>query len=223
MFSGFDPDMIPFFLDLRFHNEKRFMDANRQRYLEHVREPFYAFITELGQRMLPLLPDLEVRPAKCLSRINRDTRFSQDKSPYRDHLWAAYRRAGVGKDGMPFFWFEIAPEHLSWGAGIWGENREVMDLLRRRMMKDPDHFFFVLRQIREAGCVLSGPEWKKLPVPGELDPALASFYLKKAVYAEKLNTNLEWIYDPGIVDRVFQDYQKLIPFYQTLIGCIPGE
>ena len=81
MFQGFGKELIPFFLDLRFHNDKSFMDANRERYYREVRQPFYDFIGAMGPGMQLIDEEMEVRPNKCLSRINRDTRFSRDKSP----------------------------------------------------------------------------------------------------------------------------------------------
>ena len=220
MFNGFDPEMIPFFLDLRFHNEKAFMDANRERYQAHVRQPFCDFITELGQLMLPHLPDLEVRPNKCLSRINRDTRFSKDKSPYRDHLWVAFRKAGVDKDGQPFYWFEIAPEYVSWGMGIWGENRDLLDRMRREMIKSPEIYLKLLDQVRDAGCTVEGAVWKKMPLPDGLPAALSILYPRRSLFFEKKGIDPESIYSPDIVKDVYRDYLKLMPFFQALTRCI---
>ena len=144
MFTGFGKGVLPFFLDLRFHNSKEFMDANRERYQKEVRAPFYAFIEALGPKMQLIDPDFEIRPAKCLSRINRDTRFSKDKSPYRDHLWVAFRQAAMDKDGLPFYWIEIRPESVNWGLGVWGENRGMMDAMRRRMAAQPEDYLRLL-------------------------------------------------------------------------------
>ncbi len=221
MFEGFSREMIPFFLDLRFHNSKAFMDENRDRYRICVREPFYRFIEALGPRLQALIPDLEIRPAKCLSRINRDTRFSRDKSPYRDHLWVAFRESGVSREGMPFYWFEIRPEEVTWGVGIWGENTGAMDALRRRIEADPAGIARYFERLDEAGCAMAGPEWKKKAVPNGIEGPLRSLYLKKAVYFEKVGTQIDWIYSPGIVDRVWQDYALLKPWYDLLRGCIP--
>ena len=219
VFQVFPQEMIPFFLDLRFHNDKAFMDQNRERYHRDVRDPFYAFILDLGQKMLTIDGDFEVRPHKCLSRINRDTRFTRDKSPYRDHLWLAFRRAGVEKDGAPFYWFEISPERVTWGLGIWGENRNLMDSMRRRMLSDPAAFERLLPCVEEAGCVMMGQTWKKMPVPPEIPPHLKSMYVARSIYFEKGETKLSWIYQKSIVSRVFKDFLALAPVYRMLRGC----
>ena len=219
MFQGFGKELIPFFLDLRFHNEKSFMDANRERYLREVRQPFYDFIGAMGPGMQRICEDMEVRPAKCLSRINRDTRFSRDKSPYRDHLWVSFRQAGMPNDGTPFYWFEISPEQVNWGVGIWGESREAMDAMRRRMAARPEDYLRLLPVLKERHFALAGPEWKKMKPPEGLPEVLAPWYLKKQVYAERLGASLSWIHSPDIVDRVLADYTALAPLYWIFRGC----
>ena len=220
MFQGFGKEMIPFFLDLRFHNDKSFMDANRERYCRDVRQPFYDFIGAMGPGMQRIAEDMEIRPQKCLSRINRDTRFSRDKSPYRDHLWVSFRQSGMPNDGTPFYWFEVSPEHVSWGVGIWGESRPAMDAMRRKMAARPDDFLRLLPMLKKRGFFLAGDEWKQMKPPEGLPEALGPWYLKKSVYAERANTSLQWIYTPEIVDRVMDDYLALAPLYWIFRGCV---
>ena len=220
MFQGFGNAMIPFFLVLRFHNDKSFMDANRERYDRDVRQPFYDFIGAMGPLIQgKISEDIEVRPNKCLSRINRDTRFSKDKSPYRDHLWVAFRQQGMPNDGTPFYWFEISPEQVSWGTGIWGENRRIMDAMRRRMLAHPGDYERMLPVLQKRGFALGGEAWKKMAVPKELPETLAPWYLKKQVYAERQGAQLQWIFSPDIVKRVMDDYEALAPLYWIFRGC----
>ena len=68
---------------------------------------------------------------------------------------------------------------------------------------------------------MEGPEWKKRVPPEGLEGRLRSLYLKKAVYFEKIDTRLEWIYSPDFADRVCSDYRILKPWYDLLRGCIP--
>ena len=65
MFQGFNSDLLSFYADIRFHNEKAFMDAHRKEYYQKVRDPFYAFIAEMAPVMLSIDPDMEVRPSAC--------------------------------------------------------------------------------------------------------------------------------------------------------------
>ncbi len=220
MFQGFGKELIPFFLDLRFHNDKSFMDANRERYYREVRQPFYDFIDALGPGMQEICEDMEVRPNKCLSRINRDTRFSRDKSPYRDHLWVSFRQGGMPNDGTPFYWFEVSPEHVNWGVGIWGEGRQIMDAMRRRMAARPDDFLRMLPILQKRHFALAGQEWKKMKAPEGLPEALGPWYLKKQVYAERLGAQLSWIHESDIVNRVMDDFRALSPLYWIFRGCV---
>ena len=215
----FTPETTAFFMDLRYHNNKAFMDENRARYLQAVREPFYAFIQALSPLMTDIDPDMETRPNKCLSRINRDTRFSKDKSPYRDHLWLAFRSGCTGKEGRPFYWFELAPETVSWGVGIWGENRNAMDAMRRRMLARPGDFLPLLPVLRERGYQLGGSEWKKLSVPEELPAALKSWYCKREIYAEHGVLPAEYAFRDDLLSRVQADFEALRPFYRILLGA----
>ncbi len=219
MFTGFGDELIPFFLDIRFHNDRSFMDANRERYARAVREPFYAFIEAVAPDLLDIDPTFEVRPNKCLSRINRDTRFTKDKSPYRDHLWIAFRRAGVEKDGMPFYWFEISPEALGWGVGLWGENRRALDAMRRGIIARPDDYVRLMTLARKRGFLMDGDEWKKMGVPPGVPDALKSLYLKKSLFFPKAHTELSWILSPDIARRAAGDFKAMKPIYLMLTGC----
>lgn len=219
MFSGFNNDLLSFYADIRFNNDKSFMDAHRKEYYQKVRDPFYAFIEAMGPTMLKIDEDMEVRPHKCLSRINRDTRYTKDKSPYRDHHWVAFRQAARDKDGAPFFWFEIRLEQVSWGLGVWGENPALMDALRRRIESKPDEVIFALRIAWENGFIQEGETWKKnhQPPPG-VPEMLKSLYPARSLFFEKQGIDPGWIFDGAIVDRVAADFTALTPVWRLLRG-----
>ena len=224
MFSGFNNDLLSFYADIRFNNEKAFMDAHRKEYYQKVRDPFYAFIEALAPTMLKIDAEMEVRPHKCLSRINRDTRYSKDKSPYRDHHWVAFRQAARDKDGAPFYWFEIRLDSVSWGLGVWGENRALFDALRRRMLARPQEVMDALRPAWENGFAQGGEIWKKnmQPPPG-LPAALSGVYPARSLYLEKTGIDPAWIFDGSIVDRVARDFKTLAPVWRLLRGLNETE
>jgi uncharacterized protein (TIGR02453 family) len=88
----FSRDTFQFFRDLARHNKKTWMDANRERYHQCVVQPFRRLLDETAQRVLALDSrfDTTARGGKNFSRINRDTRFAKDKTPYRAHMYLKF-------------------------------------------------------------------------------------------------------------------------------------
>lgn len=218
MFTGFTDETIRFFLDLRFHNSTSWFHENHDRYRREVVAPFYALIEDLAPAALEADRGIEIRPHKCLSRINRDIRFSKDKSPYRDHLWFCFRHGGEPREGSLNFWFEFGPDRLSWGMGTWGENRPMMDAFRRRCQADPqgmleeiNGFDLAKKQLRPEAV-----QWKKMPVPDNIPPELRGWYLAREIYVSRLNIDFGWAFRKELKDMVEADFRSCIPVYRLL-------
>ena len=220
MFTGFTEETIQFFLDLKFHNNTAYFHEQHDRYVEYVQRPFYEMIEELAPYMLKTDPGMEVRPHKCLSRIHRDTRFSKDKSPYRDHLWFLFRHAAEPREKSLFYYFELGPDRLSWGMGFWGENREALDLFRKRMRANPEGTLALLDDLGLADrkLMLDGTVHKKTDVPPEIPDRLKRWYLAKEFYIGKILPDYRMIYSERIVKEVQKDFQSLAPLYKLLRG-----
>lgn len=219
MFAGFPEETIRFFLDLRFHNETSFFHAHQDAFERDVKKPFYDFIDALAPTALQIADDMEVRPAKCLARIHRDTRFTKDKSPYRDHLWLLLRRAAEPRENAVMYWFEMGPERLNWGLGFWGDNRPAMEVLRERMAQKPAAFQRVLRECRlpsDDGLCITGDTYSRMKIPEEVPPSLRAYYPLKGLYVERTNAPLKAVYQSDLVDLVASDMLRLKPMYLYL-------
>ena len=212
----FTQDLLDFMMDLRLNNNKEWMHAHREEYIEKVRTPYYALIEVLATTMLDIDPQMEVRPNKALSRIFRDTRFSNNKLPYRDHHWVAFRHAGEPREKSIFFYFEIRLDEVSWGMGIWGENKPVLDVLRQHMLTASEDFIKFIPILKKNGFALNGASYKKLKVPPELHPKLKSWYTKRQLYVSKHCPRPEIIFTPALADQLKHDFLILKPLYQLL-------
>ena len=221
MFTGFTEETIQFFLDLKFHNNTAFFHEQHDRYVADVQHVFYEMIDALAPDMVAIDPGMEVRPHKCLSRIHRDTRFTRDKSPYRDHLWFLFRHAGEPREKALFYYFELGPDRLSWGMGFWGENREALDLFRKRMRANPDGILALLDDLRldRRKLLLDGTAHRKMPVPPEIPERLKRWYLAKEMYIGKMAPDYRMIYSEKILKEVRADFRTLAPLYKVLRGC----
>lgn len=110
---------LKFLRDLAKNNNKPWFDANRPRY-EEAKKDFEAFIGQLIARHSKRDPDLKELTAKgAMFRINRDIRFSKDKSPYKTNLAASFARGGK-KSMFAGYYFHLEPGGKSMvGGGLW--------------------------------------------------------------------------------------------------------
>ena len=220
MFTGFSDDTIRFLLDLKFHNNTEYFHANHERYVETVRNPFYEFIDELAPDMLKIDQRMEVRPCKCLSRIHRDTRFTRDKSPYRDHHWLLFRQAAEPREQSVNYFFEFGPDRLNWGMGVWGENRELFDLFRRKMNSNPDGIMALIDDMNlgERHLVLSGSVYRRMEIPPGIPDRLRMWYNVREMYICKYEADYRSAFTGRILKDVKSDFLAMAPMYRLLRG-----
>jgi len=95
-----------------------------------------AVAEELRQRDLPLEGD----PKRSGFRIHRDTRFSNNKSPYKTQIGAVWYRQGSGKDGAGVLYFHLAPTGCFIAAAFYDPDPEVLGAIRERIRVHPDRF-----------------------------------------------------------------------------------
>jgi uncharacterized protein (TIGR02453 family) len=79
----FEKDYFEFFKELAANNHKEWFDVNRSRYHSSVKEPFDKFIADLITEVHKIDKKIEIAPKDAIFRINRDIRFSKDKTPYK--------------------------------------------------------------------------------------------------------------------------------------------
>ena len=215
MFSGFPEETIRFFLGLRFHNDASYFNAHRDEYEAYVKKPFFQFIHELAPAMETIADDFELRPEKCLARIRRDTRFTKDKTPYRDHLWLMFKRAGEPRDETVMYWFELSPDTVNWGLGFWGQNRPAMNALRAMIENQPSKVLdaFQAAKIPDPSFSVDGETYKRFKIPESVPLALKLYYPRKSLYISREDIQLSDAYSGDIAARCAEDYKRLMPLY----------
>lgn len=211
MFQGFSDATIDFMWGIRFNNERVWFNEHKQEYLDHFYEPIKALADELFQRLDEENPDLGLF---CkVSRIYRDARRLHGRGPYKDNLWFCLRGPGEQWHDHPTFWFELCPDHWSYGLGFWCAQAATMAKLRARLDKQPQKAWELLRGLNRE-FELTGPEYAKAKKPPI--PELAAWYNKKNFSFEHTEKNSAVLYDRALVDRLCEGMQSLVPFYRFL-------
>lgn len=148
----FSKETQEFLRDLHRHNSKAWMDANRNRYQKHVVAPFRALLDELAPVALKLNPRFIVsgRTGENFSRINRDIRFSKDKTPYRPQMYLTFSAASKkqGSDGQ--LYVGISHDSLTAGFRIYADSKEctLVHIARSRGAQQSKRLAATARRLR---------------------------------------------------------------------------
>lgn len=157
-FDGFPPESFDFFRDLASNNHKAWFDRNRECYERHVTGVFHSLLRTLEPFLLNLNPQLEVsgKTNGNFSRINRDIRFSRDKTPYKSnyYLYIFDRRRKRAETGR--LYVGLSAECVTAGFSIYaGGGREAKGALesvfRKRLVSHRKLFDRLMEKPVRAG------------------------------------------------------------------------
>jgi uncharacterized protein (TIGR02453 family) len=138
---SFSPELFSFLEELAEHNERAWFKANRQRYDDAVQEPALAFIAEFAPHLRRITEHLtaEARPVGgSLFRIQRDTRFSRDKTPYKTNVGISFRHARAGDVHAPGYYLHLEPGSVFAACGMWHPSTADLARIRDAIVADPD-------------------------------------------------------------------------------------
>ena len=216
-FQGFTKESYEFLFLLGMNNNREYFHQHHDCYVQHVLTPFRQLAMDLGPFMLEIDDKLDVRPASgpVISRINRDTRFSNDKSPYRDHMWIAYRYPKQYASESFSYFFELSPAGSRLGMGMYCQNRQRMDELRAKAKANPAKFERIITAPALAAFELGGDRYKR-PVVKEVSPAADQYLNRKYFYLTR-PVALEDTYRPELVDLLKADFSNLRPLYDFIV------
>ena len=145
--SYFNRDSLTFFRGLKSHNAKPWFEAHREDYEQHVRAPLQELVREMDNRFADFAPEFVGDPKRSVFRINRDIRFSSDKSPYKTHAacWFFHGDGSskVGREahgGGAGFYFHLEPGASMLGGGCWMPPRPALTKFRTAIARDPKAF-----------------------------------------------------------------------------------
>lgn len=215
-FNGFQPETIDFLWELRMNNNKEWMEANRERYKAVLKEPFDALAAELAE----LSPAFGGRRMKCaVSRINRDIRFSKDKSPYRACRWVTVFEEGlIGTEWKlhPSFYFELMPEGYTHGLGMWCATPAYLAAYRKKIESNPAAFERLIKKIdKDPLFHVEGDAYKKIKNTS-LSPLAQLWYPKKELLMIARGGIEEMLFQPDLPQYLAEEWSRLQGMYDFL-------
>lgn len=139
------PKFFSFFKGLEKDNSKTYFDAHRKEYEQYVKEPFSELVQSLIDRMRKYEPTLSMEPKDAIFRLNRDIRFSKDKTPYKTTASAHISAHGRKATGRPGFYFEIGSSGGSIGGGVYAPEKDELEAVRQLIASEGKEFNKVIK------------------------------------------------------------------------------
>lgn len=221
-FSGFTKEMVRFFNGLRRNNNREWFGEHRETYDKHVMEPARAFVVAMGEKLRTAVPKIIAVPVvnKSIFRLNRDTRFSLDPSPYKTNLGLYFWEGTKSRMESPGFYFHVEPPDLFLGSGIYMFPDSLIARYRRAVINPK--LGKELRKIATAlsersGYELGGKHYKRAPAGYDLRHPNAELLKHNGLYAGCETKIPEEFYSARLVDYCFERYEPLIPLHRWLV------
>jgi len=163
--SHFTEEFLKFFRGLEKHNDKKWFDANKASYENDIKKPFNAFVEEMIARIRAEDPDVAISAKDAIFRLNRDIRFSKDKSPYKTHMAANISAGGRKNLSEPGFYFQFGAKTLMIAGGAYMVETENVYKIRKAIAANLERFDALLKEkdFRKKYGTLQGEQNKVLP------------------------------------------------------------
>ena len=220
-FKGFSPETIGFFLQLNQNNHKTWFDAHRQQYDKAVLNPSRAFVEALGSRLEAIAPGVHADPRinRSIFRINRDVRFSKDKSPYKTYFSLIFWEGQGPKLECSSFYFHVEPPTLLLGAGIYIFPSHILKAYRDAVI-DPEQgeaLVQAVEAVQQAGYNLDGKHYKRVPRDYPADHERVELLLYNGLTTGYDTVIPEAFYTAELVDYCFENFLKMLPLHRWLV------
>ncbi len=160
----FTEEFIEFFKELEKNNVKEWFHDNKKRYENHVKKPMLALVSDLVEEMKQRDPKIDVEPKKCIGRINRDIRFSKDKTPYNIH-YMAHVIKGTKADPTPGIAFRFGGNDGGIMSGYYSPGKDRIYSIRQQILADPEGFkkLYSSKKFIEIFGSIKGEKNKRIP------------------------------------------------------------
>lgn len=193
----FDKEYCRFFKELEKNNTKAWFDKNRKRYEDSVKVPFKKLVLDLVQELQLLYPHTDLSDKFSIMRINRDTRFGTDKTPYKIQMGGMIMPGGKKNKTLPGFYIQANHKDVRVYSGAHMLEKDQLNAIRIHIRERLDEFNSLINNLEfvETYGKINGDKHKRLPLEFReietIQPLIANkdFYWFFKLPSKKLTSN----------------------------------
>ena len=223
-FNGFPQELVTFFKGLKKNNSKAWFDAHRQEYEDYVKQPSIDFVIALGDKLKKITPKINALPKvnQSLFRINRDTRFSRDESPYKTNLGIWFWEGSHARMECPGFYFHLEDKNVMFGAGHYNFSGDFLQKYREAVVDEKlgASLTRAINTVSRKGYAIRGEHYKRVPRGFDPNHKRAGLLRYNGLSAMYETTLPEEFYSSALVDYAFEHYNNMLPIHKWLLKAL---
>ena len=207
-------EVLSFLSELHDNNTREWFEANKARYREALahHNSNVMRLVELIARFDPSIEGLTLN--NCTYRIYRDTRFSKDKTPYKDYFSTFIVRGGK-KSGYAGYYLHISPKGHTWGEGSFlaaGNVAPEPRVLRSLREEIEDNAPLMAENIAQSGFTLDTTNALKRTPRGYSVAPEYDYLIRQRELILSRPLNNEWFLQPDWIEKTAEAFSHAKPF-----------
>ena len=210
--------ILDFLTALSANNNREWFDENKDWYLQSKAD-FEKISDSLIAGISQFDADIKnVQTKDCTFRIYRDTRFAQDKTPYKTHFGSYIAAHGGRKSPRGGYYFHIESDACFLAAGVWCPEPAMLKALRQAVYDNIDEFKEIVEQSDFAGYFSGFEEENMLKtVPREFPKDFPdAYYLKLKHYCVSCPIDTKLLLQDDFITAVTGIFKTALPFNRFL-------
>jgi uncharacterized protein (TIGR02453 family) len=214
-------EMLDFLRDLSANNNKDWFHANKSRY-QPVRKEFERYIAQLIAGIAAFDDSVKnLQPKDCIFRINRDIRFTHDKSPYKTNF-GAFIAPGGRRAGYAGYYFHVEPDNSFVAGGIYRPSGNSLKAIRTEIYENTGTFKEIIYDpdfTEQFGSIVTDEKLKTAPkgFPKDFEDIDLLNYKDYTVF-KPLSDDL--LTSEQLTDVVMEAFETVFPLNQFLNEAI---
>jgi uncharacterized protein (TIGR02453 family) len=229
-FSGFSPDGLAFLADLAAHNDRAWFTTHKPVYQTMLLEPAQVFVGVLGERLRVLAPGIRADPRTdgrgTLMRLSRDTRFSDDKTPYKIELSGLFWEGDGEKTACPAFGFRLQANGMDLMAGMFAFPKGALPMFRAAVVDEHlgSELVAILDSLdRQAGYQVGGEHYRRVPAGYDSNHPRATLLRHNALYIHPPRLGADVVCSATLVHRCLEHFQAMAPLQRWLVKVLQDQ
>jgi uncharacterized protein (TIGR02453 family) len=215
--SCFSPEAIAFLRALKRHNDRAWFKPRKEKYEALVRAPMIALIERLAGDFRAFAPELVASPKTSLYRIYRDTRFSENKAPYKTHAAAVFPCRGLPKHQGAGLYFHVSPDEVWIGGGMYAPDTAQLQNVREHIAANVRRLRTIVESpgFRRTVGTLEGERLQRVP-HGFPKDHVAAEYLRYRQFLAGAEFPPAFATSPRFYDAMLKVFRRVAPLTRFL-------